>query len=91
MYRIFQKKLAACLQDKKSGVVRFSAPEVADAALAEVNAKAEEERKVGGCKASLAKVEGEQELQYYKRVSGCLQYIQVYVWQSEMGQYPIVT
>ena len=58
------------MQDKKSGFIRFNTPELASAALAEFSAKAEEERTIVSVKGTLRSTEGDEELDYYKRVRG---------------------
>jgi len=47
----------------------MASPEVASALAAEFGAKPAEEQKLGGCTVVLKAVEGEPELEYYKRVS----------------------
>lgn len=56
-------------QGNKSGYIRFQDAAMALAVLEEFAGVAEEERKVAGCKGLLRAVEGDEELQYHKRVS----------------------
>lgn len=56
-------------QDKKSGYIRFQDAAMATTVLEEFAGLAEDDRKVAGCKGALRSVEGDEELQYHKRVS----------------------
>lgn len=60
---------SARVQEKRGGYMRFTSAEAASSALSEFNGRPEAERTIATLSAGMAAVEGEEEVEYYKRVS----------------------
>ncbi|KAG2437798.1 hypothetical protein HXX76_005418 [Chlamydomonas incerta] len=60
-------KFVELLEGRKGGFLRFATSELAAAALAEFEARPEDERAIAGIKGTMTKTEGDDEVNYYKR------------------------
>ncbi|GLC34153.1 hypothetical protein PLESTB_000843200 [Pleodorina starrii] len=62
-------KYVELLETRNGGYLRFATPDLATAALADFESRAEDARTIAGIKGTMRKVEGEEEASYHKRAA----------------------